>query len=382
MRSMSLKKPGNREQDVRLRRHGDIWILLGFFIALVAIGFSFDLRPLVHGLIGADHDGCALDGPFLLATLWALGLGAFAWRRARESERQLAENCHMAEALEVALKRAHLADRAKANLLAGMSHELRTPLNAILGFAEMIRNDSLGKGVPDCYVAYAEDIHRSGQALLSHFDSILEFVRAETGEVILSEETVDLRTAFANIQCQFAARAAEKAVLLEMRLPPRSLGVIADPTALRQMLSRLVANAIRYNRAGGHVVLSATCDEEGCVVVRVEDDGRGINPGRLAQAMHPLTVSGNGYTRSEAGLGFGLAITKALAEMHGATLTLDSTPGEGTIAVLRFPRSRTVDTELAAFHPGRARAPVQEEDCLPESAEHVSERSRHRRKSA
>ncbi len=369
---MSSKQSGNRAEDIGLRRHRDIGILLGFLVVLIAVGSYFDLRPLVHGLIGAQHDGCALDGPFLLTALGALGLGVFAWRRARESERQLAENCRMAEALEVALKRAHLADRAKANLLAGMSHELRTPLNAILGFAELIKNDNLGKGVPDCYVAYAEDIHRSGQTLLSHFDSILEFVRAETGEVVLSEEVVDLRSAFANIQCQFAAKAAEKGVLLGMRLPPRSLGLLADPPALGQMLSRLVGNAIRYNQTGGHVVVSAACDEEGCILVRVEDDGRGINPGRLAQAMHPFTIHGNGHTRSEAGLGFGLAITKSLAEMHGATLMLDGTPGEGTVAVLRFPRSRTVDTD-GVFHPCHPCTPGHEGNCPRETAGHVPE---------
>ncbi|RMD90114.1 MAG: sensor histidine kinase [Alphaproteobacteria bacterium] len=311
-----------------------------FLLLLILAGLSFDLRPLVHDLFGAAHENCAFDGPFLLATLAMAGTSLFAWRRARENARQLAENCRLAESLEQALKRAHLADQTKTNLLAGMSHELRTPLNAILGFAELIRNDSLGKGVPDCYAAYADDIHRSGQTLLPHFDSILEYVSAETGEVTLSEEMIDLRTLFAGIQCEFASSAAAKGVALEVRLPSRSPGLLADMAALRQMLARLVGNAIRYHRVGGHVVVAAARDDAGGLFIRVEDDGPGIDSGRLVEAMHPFAVNGSGYTRSESGLGFGLALTRALAEMHGATLTLDSTPGEGTIASLRFPPAR------------------------------------------
>ncbi|MFQ5347870.1 MAG: sensor histidine kinase [Rhodothalassiaceae bacterium] len=332
-----------RDRFSTLGGHRDLVGLGIFLFLLLLVGISFDLRPLVHDLFGAAHENCAFDGPFLLATLAMAGTALLAWRRARENARQLAENCRLAKSLEHALKQAHVADQTKTNLLAGMSHELRTPLNAILGFAELIRNDSLGKGVPDCYAAYAEDIHRSGQTLLAHFDSILEYVSAETGEVTLSEEVIDLRTLCAAIQCEFAGSAAEKGVALEVRLPSRSPGLLADMAALRQMLTHLVGNAIRYHRAGGHVVVATARDDTGGLLIRVEDDGPGIEPGRLAQAMQPFSVNGSSYTRSESGLGFGLAMTRSLAEMHGATLTLESTPAKGTVATLRFPPVRIVE---------------------------------------
>jgi signal transduction histidine kinase len=241
------------------------------------------------------------------------------------------------KALENAVLRAEMANRRKSDFLAHMSHELRTPLNAVLGYAEVIRRGMFGS-LPDRYRDYAQNIHQAGQHLLDLINDILDLAAIEASKRELREEPLsiaeELQAAFAIVQPQ----AKPKHLQLSLEIAEGTL--TADRRMVKQILLNLLSNAIKYTPHAGRITLAAAI-EEGGVALKVADNGIGIAPEQIETALSPYGRVGSAYTRTQAsGIGLGLPLAKALAELHGGSLSLESQQGVGTTVTVWFPAAR------------------------------------------
>jgi PAS domain S-box-containing protein len=243
------------------------------------------------------------------------------------------------EALEAAKAGAEAASEAKSQFLAHLSHEFRTPLNAILGFAELIKDAYFGP-VPPRYAGYAGDVFNSGQHLLSLVNDILDLTKIEAGRGELVEEAVDIAGLLACVTRLMHDRLDAAGLVLETIVPDRLPPVRGDLRKLKQMLINLVANAVKFTPAGGAVRIEAGLTEAGCLELRVRDTGIGIAPQNLSKVLSPFGQLENPMARRHPGTGLGLSLTKALAELHGGRLELESAPGIGTSVTILLPAER------------------------------------------
>ena len=226
--------------------------------------------------------------------------------------------------LRRAKEEAELASRTKTEFLANMSHELRTPLNAVIGFAEIMQSEVFGPLGDGRYSEYAADIRDSGQHLLNLINDLLDVSKIEFGKVELVEETVDLTSIVDSCMRLMRDRADQAGIELTAHTPPNPPYLRADNRRLKQILLNLMSNAVKFTPAGGQVTVQVTLPEEGSLRIAVSDTGIGR------------------MTRKYQGTGLGLPLTKAMIEMHGGNLQLDSAVGRGTTATLSLPASRLV----------------------------------------
>lgn len=226
------------------------------------------------------------------------------------------------------------ADR-KTQFYARLSHELRTPLNAVLGFADVMRAKVFGP-MPVKYAEYADLIHESAQHLLGLVDSVVDLSKIESGAYALETEVVDARDVLdaALRMTHILAEAAD--VTLDRVAPDVPIVVEADARALRQILINLLSNAIKFTPAGGRVT-ARVVERDQCLVMEVIDTGPGLAPEEVAQLGKPYVQTRVGRASSAAGAGLGLAIVRALAQMHDGVFEAESVLGEGTTMRVRAP---------------------------------------------
>jgi len=250
----------------------------------------------------------------------------------RASQQRLAE---LAENYAVEKTRAEEANQAKSEFLANMSHELRTPLNAIIGFSEIMESEMFGPLGAEKYREYCSDIRDSGQFLLDVINDILDMSKIEAGRIRLDFEDLDLDTLLADSMRVVSARAQEKYLKVVSRISP-DLQLRADRRAVKQIFLNLLSNAVKFTPEGGRItVRGRTAD--GCMVLAIADTGIGIAKDALARLGRPFEQVESQLTKSHQGSGLGLAIAKSLAELHGGSMRIRSTPGHGTIVVVRLP---------------------------------------------
>ncbi len=238
--------------------------------------------------------------------------------------------------------RAESANLAKSRFLATVSHELRTPLNAIMGFSEVMKRELLGRHQVDVYKDYSDDIHRSGQHLLSLIDEILDLSRIEAGRYTLKEAPVRLAAMMSDCRDLLALRAEERQLKIVEHYPAGVPDIAADPVAIRQIILNLMSNAIKFTSQGGTVTLSVYRSEDGGVALSVKDDGPGIPQEELPTVLSSFGQGSLAQQRAEAGAGLGLPIVQGLAELHDAEFKLKSQSGNGTEAVVVFPQARAI----------------------------------------
>jgi len=250
--------------------------------------------------------------------------------RGRQREREL----------EAALADARQANRRKSDFLAQVSHELRTPLNAIIGFSQMIAEERLGPVGVGRYGEYARDIDDSSQHLLHIVDQILDLSRLEAGRYELEERDLDMGELIEETRRMMEPVARARGVTLSVTLPADGGTLRADSGMLRQILVNLLSNAIKYTPRGGTASLAGGIQEDGRPFFAVADTGIGMTPEQMAAALEPFSRVHDQTRVRVPGVGLGLSIAKTLAELHHATLNIDSAPERGTRFTVRFPAGR------------------------------------------
>lgn len=240
---------------------------------------------------------------------------------------------------------AEAANRAKSIFLSNMSHELRTPLNAILGFSSLMRKDPrLATGLQQ----NLDIINRSGEHLLRLINDILDKAKIESGQMQLENSAFDLAAMVQDITDLMRNRAKERGLQLtidQSSLFPRY--IFGDEARLRQILINLMGNAIRYTKQGVVILRLGTnnTDKSKDLVIEVEDSGVGIAAENQQRIFDPFVQLGeHGHS---IGTGLGLTITQQFVQMMGGTISLQSTPGKGSLFRVDLPLDEAQQSDIS-----------------------------------
>jgi signal transduction histidine kinase len=231
------------------------------------------------------------------------------------------------------------ANRNKSEFLANMSHELRTPLNAIIGFSEVLIERMFGD-LNDKQADYLNDIHSSGQHLLSLINDILDLSKIEAGRMELELTEFDVGAALSNAVTLLRERAVRHSVALGVDVEPNLGTIRADERKFKQVLINLLTNAVKFTPEGGRVDVRARMTG-GVLAVTVSDTGIGIAKEDQDAVFEEFRQVGLPGSTKQEGTGLGLALAKRFVELHGGRMSLDSTPGKGSTFGFTLPNQPT-----------------------------------------
>ncbi len=234
-----------------------------------------------------------------------------------------------------------MANRAKTEFIANMSHELRTPLNAIIGFSDIMKNEIMGPLGQDMYKEYVADIHSSGEGLLKIINEILDISKIESGDRELNESEFPALDALNMCIDLYDLRVKEKNIVLmnEAKDMPH---IIGEELSIKQVLSNIYTNAIKYTPKDGRITLFSNYDTDGAFRLSITDTGIGMSEREISKALSPFGQVDNALDRSGAGIGLGLPLAQAIMGIHGGRIEILSEKSIGTTVTLFFPRERVV----------------------------------------
>ena len=232
--------------------------------------------------------------------------------------------------LNDARERAEMANRAKSDFLANMSHEIRTPLNAIAGIVELSLREKLSPKVKE----YMYMVKNASDSLLGIINDVLDFSKIEAGKMELENQPFDLNELLNNMIDVFRKDAADKKIELKLSVAPETPTILdGDAVRLGQVLTNLVANALKFTEQGEISIATELLRERGSQVrirFTVTDSGIGIESEKIEALFDSFTQADNSITRKYGGSGLGLAICSRLVKMMGGSFSVKSRPGEGS----------------------------------------------------
>jgi signal transduction histidine kinase len=264
-------------------------------------------------------------------------------RSIAEREQQLTSAMATAE---TARGEAERANKAKSNFLANMSHELRTPLNAIVGFGEMIEHQIIGPVAPR-YVEYAADIGKSARHLLGLLSRMLDLADVEGAGLTIARDSfaplglIEQSVALASSMAQ----RGQVTLDAEVQISP-ALRMAGDSTRLRQAISSLVHNAIKFTPPGGRVSVAASVGRD-LLRLSIRDTGVGVRAEDIPVVMRPFHRLRSALDGNHQGCGLGLPFAKAIVELHGGCLAFESTPNKGSTVNISLPLLFDVHADAA-----------------------------------
>ncbi len=250
--------------------------------------------------------------------------------------------------LEAASRAALAASQAKSEFLSSMSHEIRTPMNAILGTADLLSETPLNSEQS----RYVGTLVSNGNALLELINSVLDLARMESGRLSLEATAFDLVEVVEKTVETLAVRADEKQLELAIRFAPNvPTRLVGDPLRLRQVVTNLIGNAIKFTDAGevAIVIEQDPSEKPGHLRFAVSDTGIGIGADKLANIFSAFTQADSSTTRKYGGSGLGLAIVERLVGLMGGRVWAESTPGKGS--TFFFTAHFEIDNARSDAHP-------------------------------
>ena len=249
-------------------------------------------------------------------------------QRSKELEETANELRETQVELEKAKTKAEQASESKSNFLACMSHEIRTPMSAVLGFTEILRTRQLETSDQQRYL---KQIHSNSQHLLALLNDLLDFSKIEASKLEVECISCNPYELVTDVLQSLASHADEKELTLEVELDgqlPREIQ--SDPTRLRQIVTNLVGNAIKFTASGSVIVTLRSEPEQELLSIAVQDTGIGISPEQIKKIFQPFQQADASTTRQFGGTGLGLSISKRLAEALGGDICIASEEGQGS----------------------------------------------------
>jgi PAS domain S-box-containing protein len=251
-------------------------------------------------------------------------------------------NRHNEEELRNAKREAAKAAAAKTEFLAKVSHEIRTPLNAITGFAEVIMAERFGPIGNERYREYVKDIHTAGTLLVATLNDLVDLSRIESGKAELNFANISLNALTQQCVGIMQPQANKARIIIRTALTPALPQVVADERSMRQIVLNLLSNSIRLTGPGGQVIVSTAFSDAREAVLRVRDTGAGMSEKDIQAVLEPFHDTATSARFGSGGTGFGLPLTKAIAEANRAHFSISSAPNAGTLVEIAFPPSRVV----------------------------------------
>ncbi|WP_349968115.1 HAMP domain-containing sensor histidine kinase [Wolbachia endosymbiont of Armadillidium arcangelii] len=223
----------------------------------------------------------------------------------------------------------------KLKFFASVTHELRTPLNSIIGFAKLIKNETLGSVDHSQYKEYVDDIYNAGTHLLALINDVLDFSKAESSSLTVEKVKFNLNKIIDSCLNMLSPKLKETGISLKKEISDKQLLVITDPKRMKQVIINLLSNAIKFTPKGGliRMVIKENI-EKNLLTIEFHDNGIGIMQQDIYKVMSVFGQADSGY-RSE-GTGIGLPLSKKLVELMGGTFNIKSESKFGTTITLNF----------------------------------------------
>ena len=309
--------------------------------------YAEEARPIITAAVkkGMESgEGWDLELPFITAKqkrIWVRAVGVChanpdGSKILRGTFQDITEKRENDEKLRDAHTKALQASASKSLFLANMSHEIRTPMNGVLGNAGLLLEDNLTSSQKKI----AANIVKSGESMMQILNDILDFSKIDAGQVSLYPHTFNLREQFSSIHQLFEMQAAEKGIDFRLELDKKiPENVYADSTRLRQIVSNLVSNAIKFTKKGWvalRIKLVGSNEKEATIRIEVEDTGIGISENNQKNLFIEFSQADQSTTKEFGGTGLGLSISQRLAKMLDGTIEVVSEPEKGSLFWLEF----------------------------------------------
>ena len=298
------------EVELRLKRRDGHWIWV---------------RSRGTSIRDADGKPVRMAGSVIDITPLRLAMDELAQQREQLAQRVAERTAELERAV-----------RVKDQFLANMSHELRTPLNGVLVLAESLAERVYGD-LTERQVRCVNGIVDSGQHLLELINDVLDLAKIDADMTSLEMAAADPARIVSRSISLVKDLANRKQISIDEQVDPTIPTVLVDKRRMRQMLVNLLSNAIKFTPAGGRITVSVRMDAD-VLVAAVSDTGIGIHDADLAKLFRPFVQVDDQLSRQHEGTGLGLALVKRLVELHGGTVSVESTPGKGSTFTLRIPQ--------------------------------------------